>query len=300
MVQTHPDLQIAIVRNLILCIILLFASVAAAPAQETVPPPLDGNAEAAIEPEIVLVHRPNRMVDGPAIVVRADGVARILASPPPSKEVLEKVLAAQIRTLDIGCSLTDNQKQKLHLAGRGDIKQFFDRRHELLEPRVTIVGADREMMAVLERQLDDVVEFEGRAYFGEESLFYKSMRRALTPDQLKIAVQYGAEGRVAGILASWDSRTKGIQLTPENRHKLAWLVVTKGSAPPAESRNAYHVVCCVAKLEDEVRPLFTDAELPTLEEELQDARELEPYLRKIGVWPAPPRAPAKSDPPRKD
>ena len=51
------------------------------------------------------------------------------------------MLAAQIDNIDRACKLTEAQKEKLHLAGRGDIKRFFDR-YERVKGKAEVTQRD--------------------------------------------------------------------------------------------------------------------------------------------------------------
>jgi hypothetical protein len=94
---------------------------------------------------------------------------------------------------------------------------------------------------------------------------------------------------IEAVLAEWDQRALGIQLTPERRRKLAELLVDKSSPPTAWSTHTYHVLLLqMAALEADVRPLLAEAEWPALQRELKEARELEPILKSMGVWPVAP------------
>ena len=264
-------------------------------AEDAIAPPNGGDVKMLFEQSVVVVRDGQEVVERQIIVLRANRLVNVRTISQKWREHFEKVLDEQILALDAGYSLTDTQKRKLSLAGRGDIRQYGERLEDLSMPRGEIREGDRQVMAALEKQMHELAVFQSQSDpFGDESLFQKTMRGILTPGQLADAAYLTSACQVAAHIASWDELTKGIKLTPEIRHKLAWLVATKSTPPRGHSRDPYYVVLLqLAYLKDEVRPLFSKAEWPAIERELEQARGLEPYLRKIGVWPV--RGPADDD-----
>jgi hypothetical protein len=98
---------------------------------------------------------------------------------------LDALLLRKVDTVDRFSRLTDVQKRKLHLAGRGDIKRFFDR---VEEQRRQILMIDQD--ALDRKTVDDIAQATRslRAVldlgpFEEGSLFVKAVPRTLTPQQ---------------------------------------------------------------------------------------------------------------------
>src|SRR5262245_30585105 len=95
---------------------------------------------------------------------------------------LDSQLQMRLDDLVASCGLSDAQRQKLHLAGRGDIKRFFDRIDELRRRFQTMktdqnrIGEIMQAMQPLQMQLRSGI-------FDEASLFAKALRSTLTSDQ---------------------------------------------------------------------------------------------------------------------
>jgi hypothetical protein len=116
--------------------------------------------------------------------------------------LLDALLRQKIDTIDRVCTLTEAQKQKLQLAGRGDIQRLFDRvedvraKFQQIELRVPDNAVDQvaEMRtlstwsrpfaqeAEVLRVLIESAPFDA-APFDDGSLFVKTLRRQLTPEQ---------------------------------------------------------------------------------------------------------------------
>jgi hypothetical protein len=89
---------------------------------------------------------------------------------------LEELLQAKIEVAGLDYSLTDRQRTKLRVAGRGDIKRFFDD----VEDRRTAFEVERRSvktgLAAL-RRLDALAPLYRSGPFGESSLFAKTLCR---------------------------------------------------------------------------------------------------------------------------
>jgi hypothetical protein len=115
-----------------------------------------------------------------------------------ARRLLFQRLWQKVAAVNRACGLTEAQSQKLELAGRGDIHRFFEQAAEMRTKFEAIeqVGVGdqgdllKRVMAALEesRPLRDVFD---SGPFGEGSLFAKSLRRMLTPEQ---AARYAGAG----------------------------------------------------------------------------------------------------------
>ncbi len=100
---------------------------------------------------------------------------------------LDSLLRWRVEAVDRGALLTEMQKEKLQLAGRGDIKRFFDRvadeRAQFLAVRENVV--DRKRLRQLNESTHGLrIAFVG-GLFEEESRFEKTMKRSLTAAQVQ-------------------------------------------------------------------------------------------------------------------
>jgi len=102
-------------------------------------------------------------------------------------EQLDTLLRQKIAIVDQVCGLTDTQKQKLRLAGRGDARRLFDRLDKI-GARIQLVGNDRDKIYQLLDEAHSLQRDLIRPGFSTDgSLFFKSLERLLTAEQ---AVKY--------------------------------------------------------------------------------------------------------------
>ncbi|HTI52537.1 MAG TPA: hypothetical protein VL475_16350 [Planctomycetaceae bacterium] len=92
------------------------------------------------------------------------------------------LLRKKIDAIDRVCQLTEVQKEKLELAGRGDCHRFFERADELRQ-RFEQVRKDPDQVLALSREVQPLRSLLETGPFGEGSLFAKLLKTNLTPGQ---------------------------------------------------------------------------------------------------------------------
>jgi hypothetical protein len=100
---------------------------------------------------------------------------------------LDARLGSKIASIDRVCQLSDAQKQKLELAGRGDIKRLFDFVDSQQLPVEEGVVRDekklRERSSLLNADADALRLALARGAFEDSSLFAKTLKTTLTAEQ---------------------------------------------------------------------------------------------------------------------
>jgi hypothetical protein len=104
-----------------------------------------------------------------------------------------------------------SQKQKLQLAGRGDIKRLFDRieesRRGIQAHVIHDVAGMQALCLELSRALTPLRKSLKTGPLGEGSLFARTLNRALTADQIAAREKWKREHPVA-VTYSWDLRVQ--------------------------------------------------------------------------------------------
>ena len=211
--------------------------------------------------------------------------------PDGARRRLENRLKSRIEQIDRVCKLTQDQRSKLNVAGRGDIKRAFARADELMAKQASVrPGADPQRQFAR-----DIAEYR-RAMteldcFGDGSLFSKILPKTLTAEQwaqreksIRDAsnVQHRSTIRwAAGSLDIW------LQLGTERREKLEKLLIARTVAPRKFGEYDYYgLLFQVSRLpEKEVRPLFDDGQWEKIGRQFAEARRLEKVLRLGGFLP---------------
>lgn len=100
-----------------------------------------------------------------------------------TRAALDRLLTRRIGLVDLRCGLTDAQKRKLQLAGRGDIKRLLDRIDQI-RPEFTEVKEDATRRDAF--FVEKIVPFESVLHTGPfdgNSLYAKTLATSLTPEQ---------------------------------------------------------------------------------------------------------------------
>src|SRR6478672_7877710 len=105
-----------------------------------------------------------------------------------ARRQLEWQLTVQIEDIDRACSLTNPQRKKLELAGRGDIKRFFDRYEQVI--RKSQVERNEQGLRKISQDITPLEITLQVGLFYEDSLLLKSLRNTLTDEQF---AQYEAK-----------------------------------------------------------------------------------------------------------
>jgi hypothetical protein len=144
--------------------------------------------------------------------IAADWLDQVLFGQAESTAVrgeLETSLAHEVEWLDEIYGLSAGQKQKLVLAGRGDIKRQFERIDEMKQKArsVSVDAANFQKLV----DLQNTLLLEAAAWrkklnagqFGDETLFAKALRKVLSPEQVTRHAEWVRDHPVV-VTRSWD------------------------------------------------------------------------------------------------
>ena len=153
---------------------------------------------------------------------------------------LETRLKTRIDHVDRACKLTPEQKAKLNVAGRGDLKRVFarmDELSELLAAPVQEVRRRKELLLEFARKRQEIKETD---IFGDDSLFAKVLKSTLTKEQHSVRDQAAKQAAIAqrkatirwavGSLDTW------LRLSPE-QHESSRPCSRRRRARPRNSAN---------------------------------------------------------------
>ena len=103
-----------------------------------------------------------------------------LANAGVARNKLDSFLSLNVEDLERTCGLTPVQKKKLLLAGRGDIKRFFDRVEDLRK-KFDKVKNDQNQFGLMWQDIQALQAAFQAGVFGEESIFAKARQVDLEP-----------------------------------------------------------------------------------------------------------------------
>ena len=205
-----------------------------------------------------------------------------------ARKKLEEKLSLQMDDVDRACQLSEAQRKKLQLAGRGDIVQFFEQ-VEIVRKKFLLVRKDQQKFNQIWQDISPLqVRFQA-GLFGEDSFYHKTLRNMLKGEQLsKFSQVDGARrmfqyrAKVELVVAMFEN---ALPLRDEQRQKFITLIVEQTKPPRAFGQQDYYIVMWnISKIpEKSLKELFDESEWKILNRQFAQVRGLEQWLKQNGA-----------------
>ena len=186
--------------------------------------------------------------------------------------------------------LSPEQKKKLEVAGRGDIKRMLDRAIEAGKRTPLHAGPKDEILANDHDDPPHQLSPSG-ALFGEGSLFAKILKNTVTEEQSarfekasREAALHRHRATLQWVLGTWDQM---LGLNSEQHRRLEALL-SRETRPPRRfgEEDYFGVLVQISRLpEATLKSLFSEKQWATLSVQLAEAKRREPKLKKDGYVP---------------
>lgn len=205
-------------------------------------------------------------------------------------------LQARIAAVDSRWPLTVEQREKLQLAGRGDIARWNAEIAQLRRESADHPRAPQELHEEVIRR----ITIPSERMFGDESLYFKVLRKQLTERQWLRFEEVDRAERCAQVRTTIAQFYSGKhQLSQTQQRDLAEAYLSKYPRWGPLSRNVncsqYVTMLIAAELGDEIKPIFTDDQWWLTQNHMRTARALEPQFRSYGLWPIEDAEPRMGD-----
>jgi hypothetical protein len=209
---------------------------------------------------------------------------------------LEARLKSRIDQIDRLCKLAPEQRQKLSVAGRGDIRREFAELEEFSKKLASRndfrAPLDRaipeQVVAKVIRSRESVMDAD---CFGDGSLFSKVLKNTLSREQVAVrekAVKDAATAQHRGTIR-WaiGSMEPWLQLSHEQHDRLESLLSEKTRPPRKFGAYDYYGLMFQASTlpEKELKSIFNDVQWQKVQQQIAEARRLEETLRLGGFLP---------------
>lgn len=197
---------------------------------------------------------------------------------------LKDRLDSRLDALQVTCHLTELQRNKLELAGRGDIKRLLDRLDSLPKKWAETNVGDFQSVTSDTRDLQEDIEKP----FEADSLFSKTLVRTLTPEQVlqnDNALRDKNSARYRDVVAQTVRRlARLLNLSSKQRDDLATLILTETMAPSKFGQSEYAFVMFQASRlpEAKLRAIFDERQWNTIKWQLASWGDSEKNLRDEG------------------
>ncbi len=206
---------------------------------------------------------------------------------PSIRTRMDSLLALKIDDANRVCKLSDAQKKKLTLAGKGDLKHFFDRVAEK-KRRFQLLKNDQNKINEIFQEIQPLQLILNNGPFDDGSIFAKTIPKTLDDAQMGLYRQvlgeknrYRYRAKVELVVATLD---QALGMKGDQRKKLVELILAETRPPTRYGQYDYYLVMYqMARLpEDRIKPLFDDAQWKVLQNQFTQAKGMEQFLEQNG------------------
>jgi hypothetical protein len=208
-----------------------------------------------------------------------------------ARQRLDEMLTLHVDDIDRACQLTDAQKKKLQLVGRGDIKRFYLQYDKVKEKFQQVKNDQQKMQEIWPdiNQLQAMLQF---GLFEDNSLLARSLHATLNEDQNARFAAVQKERRAFNHRAVVElvilSSELSMPLRADQRRAFIDLMVTR-LKPPRRSgvygyMGYYYVMYQLSQLpEEQVKPLFDDVQWKAITRQFNQCKQMKPWLKQNGL-----------------
>jgi hypothetical protein len=250
---------------------------------------------AIVLPQLVVAQDFERPIDARDLRLRGQIVIgrefdqRVSGRVPGINEVRDRYESALKSRIDRTVrlyGLSEAQKKKLQLAGRGDIKRLLDRVEDTRKKaRMSARDADEFQAVVPDNRPLHLMPIG--ELFGEGSLFAKTLKTTVTKEQssrYEMAALTRHRTTLQWVLGTWDQT---LALNSEQHRRIEALLIRETRPPKRFGEEDYFgVLFQISRLpEATLKPLFREDQWAELSVQLAEAKRKGPTLKKDGYVP---------------
>lgn len=208
---------------------------------------------------------------------------------------LDSLLLLRIDSVEQNCGLVEGQKGKLLLAGKGDIKRFFEHVEELRK-KFQALKTDQNRIGEIVQAARPFQTAVNSGPFGRGSFFDKALKNTLSAEQ---AARYDEidrkrqesifRAKVELVVATID---RYLALTAQQRKELCDLLVEHSRAPTSFGQYDYYVVMYQASRipPEKFQAILDVQQFRVVSRIFDQVRGLGQFLEGQGLLPAEPAA----------
>jgi hypothetical protein len=205
-----------------------------------------------------------------------------------ARKRLGSMLVIQLEGTDRASPLTDPQKQKLQLAGRGDVKRFFDR-YETVKQKFHLIKDDQQKFQEIWQDINPLQTALQAGLFDSDSLFYKSLHNTLTDDQRarhdvvdRERREFSHRASIALAVNTWE---QSVPLRDAQRRDLITLLTNQTKMPRKSGSYDYYLIMYqLSQLaEEKLKPHFDEMQWKIVGQQLAQAKGWGQFLKTAGV-----------------
>ena len=204
--------------------------------------------------------------------------------------LIESQLALRVDEIDRTCKVRPDQRAKLLLAGRGDVKRFMER-VDAKRKQFEEVRKDQNKFGMFFQELQPLrLAFSG-GLFGEGSLLEKTLRRTLDEEQAEMYQSVLRERAAYRYDAAVDLLTtklaRALGLTADQRERLSRLIKDETRTPKSMGAQDFNVASYQASKLPMAKygAILDDAQMKVLARQFTNWKRYELTLKRQGYVP---------------
>jgi hypothetical protein len=201
---------------------------------------------------------------------------------------LKDLLKLYMENVDQICSLSDAQKQKLQLAGQGDVERFF-RKYTEVKTKFQTIRNDQQKVNQVFQDIRPLQAKLTTGLFDRDSLLQKCLVNTINRKQFlqylkvdKDRQRFHHEARIGVIISLLD---QAAPVTAEQRRELSELL-RRETKPLGKSSqyDHYAMMYQAAKIDDgKFQQILDDIQWLIFKQQLSQMRGMEQWLKKNGI-----------------
>tara|TARA_R110002072_G_scaffold302999_1_gene491011 strand:+ start:38068 stop:38910 length:843 start_codon:yes stop_codon:yes gene_type:complete len=203
---------------------------------------------------------------------------------------LKESLELYTEDVDLACGLSDAQKQKLRLAGRGDIERFF-RAYEVVKKKFQAIRNDQQKANQIFQDISPLQAQMTSGLFDSDSLLRKCLVNTISREQFlkyhkfdEERRRFHHESKVGLIVTMLD---QSAPVTTEQRRQLTDLLLRETRHPRKSGQYDYYVMMHqVAKIDKaKFRKILDNIQWQVFSQQLGQMGNIEQWLKQNGLLP---------------
>jgi hypothetical protein len=207
-----------------------------------------------------------------------------------ARQRLDVLLTLQVEDIDRACKLTDAQKKKLLLTGRGDIKRFFNL-YEKAKQKFQLVKNDPQKHQEIWQEIAPLQIMMQSGLFNDDSFLFKALHNTITNEQLQIYQALARDRQAFRHRANIELAVMMIEmnapLRAEQRRALITLLTNLTKPPRKSGPYGYYITLYqMSQLpEEKLKPLFDEAQWQAARVQMNGFRGIKQWLKQSGQLP---------------
>jgi hypothetical protein len=200
---------------------------------------------------------------------------------------LDQLLALRLDDIDRACRLTREQRRKLELTARGDVKRFFVL-YEKVKRKFQLVKNDQQKMQEIWRDINPLQSMMQSGMFDDDSLLVKSLHNTLTPEQFARYDAASRDRRMARHRAHVELGVlvleQNMPLREDQRRELITQLTKLTRPSRSGTASGYYVLMYqMSQLpEEKLKTLFDDGQWKVMSKQINQFKQWGVWLRQSG------------------